>query len=113
MVELEAQPQQQPALEDARGQPGVPRLAADRTQQDRVVLADLAEHGVGQHLAGGEIALGPEVVAGLLDLHRRGRLEDLERLGGHLGTDAVATDHGHPEGVWCRQAWRSEVMAAG
>ena len=44
-------------------------LAADGAEQDRVVLADLVEHGVGQHLAGGEVALGAEVVAGRLELH--------------------------------------------
>ena len=72
VVELEAQPQQQPALEDARRQVRVARLAADRAEQDRVVAADLVEHGVGQHLAGGEVALGAEVVAGLLELHAGG-----------------------------------------
>ena len=71
MVELEAQPQQQPALEDAGRQVRVAGLAADRAEQDRVVLADLGEHGVGQHLAGGEVALGAEVVAGRLELHVR------------------------------------------
>ena len=71
MVELEPQPQQQPALEDAGRQAGVARLAADRPQQDRVVPADLVEHGVGQHLAGGEVALGAQVVAGRLDLDAR------------------------------------------
>jgi hypothetical protein len=60
------------------------------------VLADLAEHGLGQHLAGGEVALGAEVVAGLLELHAGGRgdLEHLEGLGGHLLPDAVAGDDG-------------------
>ena len=51
VVELKAQPQQQAAL----GMPGQVRvvgLAADGTEEDRVVLADLAEHGVRQHLAG-------------------------------------------------------------
>ena len=96
VVELEAQPQQQAALEDAGRQVRVAGLAADRAEQDRVVLADLGEHGVGQHLAGREVALGAEVVAGLLELHagRGRRLEDLERLGGHLRTDAVAGDDG-------------------
>ena len=92
MVELEPQPQQQPALEDAGGEAGVTRLAADGSEEDRVVLADLGEHGVGQHLAGREVALGPQVVAGRLDLDAvgRGHLEDLEGLGGDLGADPVA-----------------------
>ena len=78
-------------------------LAADRAEQDRVVLADLGEHRVGQHLAGGEVALGAEVVAGLLELHvgRGGHLEDLEGLGGHLRADAVAGDDGELDG--CRR----------
>ena len=97
MVELEPQSQQQAALEDARGEPGVTGLPSDRSEQDRVVSADLVEHRVGQYLPCGEVALGSEVVAGLLDLHRRGRLERLERLGGHLRPDAVAADHGHPD----------------
>ena len=94
MVELEAQPQQQAALEDAGRQVRVAGLAADRAEQDRVVLADLREHRVGQHLAGREVALRAEVVAGLLELDavRRGRLEHLERLGGDLGSDPVAGD---------------------
>ena len=41
MVELEAQPQQLPALEDAGPQVRVAGLAADRAEQDRVVAADL------------------------------------------------------------------------
>ena len=69
MVELEAQPQQQAALEDARRQVRVAGLAAHGAEEDRVVLADLVEHGVGQHLAGREVALGAEVVAGGLELH--------------------------------------------
>ena len=74
VVELEAELEQQAALEDARRQVRVVGLAADRSEQDGVVLADLAEHGVGQHLAGREVALGAEVVAGLLELHAvRGR----------------------------------------
>ena len=72
MVELEPQPQQQPALEDAGGEAGVTRLAADGSEEDRVVPADLGEHGVGQHLAGREVALGPQVVAGRLDLEPSG-----------------------------------------
>ena len=101
MVELEPQPQQQTALEDAGRQVRVVGLATDRAEQDRVVLPDLGEHGVGQHLTGGEVALRAEVVAGLLELHagRGGHLEDLERLGGHLRTDAVAADDGEAYGA--------------
>ena len=46
------------------------------------MATDLLEHGVRQHLAGGEVALGPEVVARGLELHPGGGylLEHLERL---------------------------------
>ena len=90
------------------GRFGSSGLAADRAEQDRVVLADLVEHGVGQHLAGREVALGAEVVAGLLELHagRRRRLEHLERLGGHLRADAVAGDDGELSSGGRRDAGR-------
>ena len=99
MVELEAQPEQQAALEDAGRQVRVAGLAADRAEQDRVVPADLVEHRVGEHLAGGEVALGAEVVAGRSrPSPGRGRgLEDLERLGGDLRADAVTGDYGERE----------------
>ena len=105
VVELEPQPQQQPALEDARGEVRVVRLPTDRTEQDGVVLPDLGEHGVRQHLTGREVALRAQVVAGLLelDLGRRRDLEHLQRLGGHLGTDAVAGDDREPEGCHGRR----------
>src|SRR5204863_42355 len=37
VVELEAEPEQQPALEDARGEPGISRPSPDRAEEDRVV----------------------------------------------------------------------------
>ena len=94
------------------GQPGSPGLPPTAPSRIASWLADLVEHGVGQHLAGGEVALGAEVVAGLLELHPAARrLEDLERLGGHLGPDAVAADHGHPDRAWsCERGVGSDVM---
>ena len=108
MVEGEPQLEQQPALEDARRQVRVARPAADGPQQDRVVLPDLGEHGVGQHLAGGEVALGAEVVAGLLERGVGHGLEDLEGLVGHLGSDAVAADDRDPVAgnLWGRHGRR-------
>ena len=55
VVELEPQPQQQAALEDARRH----RRVADRAEQDRVVLAQLVEHRVRQQLAGAVPAGAP------------------------------------------------------
>ena len=91
VVELEAQPQQQAPLEDARREPGVARLPADRAEQDRVVVADLGEHGVGEHLAGGEVALGAEVVVGRLGAGHD-LLQHLQRLVDDLRPDAVSRD---------------------
>ncbi len=55
-VELEPQPQQQPALQHARRH----LRGADRAEQDGVGLAQLGEHGVGQHLAGPQVVLAAE-----------------------------------------------------
>ncbi len=87
VVELEAQPQQQPALQDAAGH----RRVADRAEQDRVVLAQLGEHRLGQQLAGGVPAGGTEVVGRGLGA-RDDLVEDLQRLVDDLRPDAVAGD---------------------
>ena len=91
MIELEPQPQQQAALEHAAGHGRV----ADRAEQDRVVRPDLFEHRVGQRLPGAVAAPRAQVVVGLVeaDIGCRGA-QHLERLGRHLGADAVAADHG-------------------
>ena len=88
VVELEAQLEQQAALEDAAGHAGV----ADGAEQDRVVLAELVEHRVGQQLAGAVPARRTQVVRGGLDVGGD-RAQDLEALRHHLGTDAVSRDH--------------------
>ena len=99
VVEGEAQLEQQPALQDAGGHARV----ADRAEQDRVVALELGEHLVRQRLAGGVVAAGAEVVLGALHLHvlRQRGLQDLEGLGGDLDADAVAGDHGQPDGGGC------------
>ena len=51
-VELEAQLEEEAALEDAGRHVG----RADGAEQDRVVAAQLVEHGVGQDLAGAQVA---------------------------------------------------------
>ena len=73
MIQLEAQAQQQASLQHAAGH----RRIADRAEQDRVVLAQFGDHRVRQHLAGGVVAPGAQVVFGLLDA-RQNDVEDLD-----------------------------------
>jgi hypothetical protein len=88
VVELEAQPQQQTALQDARRDTGV----ADRAEEDRVVPPQLVEHRVGEQLTGALPPHRAEVVVG--GLHVGSDLpQDLQSLGHHLGTDPVSSDH--------------------
>ena len=87
VVELEPQPQEQAALQDAAGHRGV----ADRAEQDRVVLPQLGEHGLGKQLARGVPAGRAEVVRGGLGAGRDFE-QDLERLVDDLRADAVARD---------------------
>jgi hypothetical protein len=97
MVELEPEPQEQTALEDAARHARV----ADGAEQDRVVPADLRQHRIGQRLAGRVPAAGAEVVVRRLhggDAVDRGA-QDLEPLGHDLGTDAVTGDDGQADGL--------------
>jgi len=97
VVELEAQPQQEPPLEHTARHARV----TDGAEQDRVVPADLGQHAVGQRLAGRVPALGAEVVVGGLDggdAVDRGT-QHLQALGDDLGTDAVAADDGETDGL--------------
>ena len=57
LVELEAEPQQDPLLEHARGDVGM----ADRAQVEGVAAAELGQDRVGQDLAGLQVALAPQV----------------------------------------------------
>jgi hypothetical protein len=94
VVQFEPQLEQQAALQHAAGHAGV----ADRAEQDRVVPPDLLEHRVRQRLPGAVPASRAEVVAGLVDADPGGGgAQHLERLGGHLGADSVATDDGKPD----------------
>ena len=54
VVQLETQPQQEPALQDPRRDARV----ADGAEQDRVVPAQLLEDAVGQDLTGRVVAPG-------------------------------------------------------
>ena len=95
VVQFEPQPQQQPALQHAAGHARV----ADRAEQDRIMPAQFVEHGVGQNLAGGVPAPGPEVVTRLLDHDIGGRrAQHLKGLGHDFGAYPVAADHGEPDG---------------
>ncbi len=87
VVELEPDPQQQAALED----PGRHGRVADGAEQDRVVLAQFAEHRVRQQFAGAVPAGGPEVVFGGHHA-RHDAPQDLEAFGNHLWTDAITGD---------------------
>jgi hypothetical protein len=58
VVELEAQPQQQAALQNATGH----RRVADSAEQDPVVLLQFGEHRLRQQLSGGVPAGGAEIV---------------------------------------------------
>ncbi len=60
MVELEAQLQQQSALDVGAREARVAGHAADGAEQDGVVPLDRVEVVVGQHVAGVEVALGTE-----------------------------------------------------
>ncbi len=86
-VELEAEPQEQAALDDAGRHLG----SADRTEQDRVEAAELLERLVRQHLAGAEVVRAAQVVGHRVELDA-GRAHHLQRFGDHLGTDAVTGD---------------------
>ena len=78
-------------------------LGAERYLATGEVLPDSVLAEVKQHDA---ILLGAEVVAGGLELDvglRGHRFEHLECLGGDLGTDAVAGDHGELVGLHGRR----------
>src|SRR6185437_9250496 len=84
---------QQPALEHSARHARV----AHRAEQDRVVAAQLIEHGVGQRLARGVPAPGAQVVFGALDLDVEGSrdgVKDLKTFGHHFRADPVSGDDG-------------------
>jgi hypothetical protein len=98
VVEREAQLEQQPPLEDARGDLRV----ADRAEQDRLVPADRLEVRVRERLAGRVPAAGAEVEVGGAHRHvaaRERRVEGQQALLDDLGADAVACDHCQLDGA--------------
>src|SRR5262249_20317551 len=86
-VELEPEAQEQAPLEDARWDVG----RSDRTEEDGVEPADLAQDLVGKDFAGAQVTGSAQVVGDGL-VRDAGRVDDLEGLGHHLGADAVTTD---------------------
>jgi hypothetical protein len=100
LVELETELEEQALLEDARGDPRV----TDRPQEDRPLRPQQIEPACGDDLPGAQIAVAAPVEH--LDvvgdpLAPRDRGENLERLGGDLGTGAVPGNRGD------RQDWGS------
>ncbi len=115
VVELEAQLQQQPALDVRVLQPRVAGHSADGAEQDRVVRLDRVEVGVGERVAGLEEARGAQREAGLVeaDAAACGRgIQHLLRLGDHLGTDAVTGDDGQLHDTDMRARHRSPWLGA-
>jgi hypothetical protein len=88
MIELEPQPEQQPALQDAAGH----RRVTHRAEQDRVVLGQLGQHGLGEKLPGRVPARRAEVVGRRLGTGRDFP-EHLQRLGDDLRPDPVSGNH--------------------
>src|SRR6185437_1665642 len=82
VVQLKTHTQQQASLQYAAGN----RRVADRAEQDGVVLAQLGDHGVRQHLAGRVETPRTEVVLGLIH-PRQDHIENLERLRDDLGAN--------------------------
>ena len=94
-VEREAQAEQEATLESARRHRRVPHRRPDGAEENGVVAPQLFEHLVGQDRPVPQVAGGPQVEVGGLELDT-GRRHHLERLGADLGPDAVAADDRHP-----------------
>src|SRR4029077_4294132 len=82
-VELEAEPQDDPPLDDPAADA---RRRADRAEEQGVELADRLEVGVGEHLTVALVALPPEVEGGEV-VRDAGGGDRLERLRGDFGAD--------------------------
>ena len=92
VIEGEAQLQQQPALEDPARNAGI----TDRTEQDRVGLAELGQHAVGQRLTGPVPARSPQVVLDGLQLLARAIKHPTQHekaLSNYFRADAVACNY--------------------
>src|SRR5690606_1196258 len=83
--------QQQAAFQDSTGDRGV----AHRTEQNRVLLAELGQNRLRQELPSRMPASGSQVVSSDLGI-RDNLTEDLQGLGNHLRPDPVTGDHSEP-----------------
>ena len=70
--------------------------SANRTEVDRARFPELLEHGVGNDLAGPQVALGAQVIADKIE-RRVDRPENADALRNNLGTDAIARDNRDPK----------------
>ena len=100
LVQVEAHAEQDPPLHQARRGRHADRRVPHRAQQQGVQAPPLLEHLVGQDRPVLQVAVRAQVVVDALVAHAGG-VEHLDRLGHHLGADAVAADHADPVGhVW-------------
>ncbi len=95
LVELEANTEEEPLLQDARRH----LRMAHGSQVDCVEAAKLLQHGIRKDLAGLQVAVAAQVVRlGLVTKAGGGGsgLQDLQPLLNDLQADPVAGDHGYP-----------------
>ena len=94
LVEGEAEPEDDPPLDGPRRDNGVADGRAEGPLEDGVAGADALEIVVVEDVAVPGVAVGAEVEGDLLDRHAGGP-HDLEGIGDHGRTDAVAGDHAY------------------
>lgn len=89
VVQGETHLQQQPTLQDSRGNL---TWRADSAQQDSVVLANRVEVGIGEELAIAQVATRAQVILGGLDVVPH-RVEHLEGLCSNFWADSVSANN--------------------
>lgn len=107
VVEGEAELEEHPAFDKAAREARVGRVAADRTEEDRVVLTERFEVFVVEDAAGLEVVTGSEgvLVFDKLNLIEGERCaEHLTRFGRHLRPDSISGDDCEVERVCHRAA---------
>ena len=94
LLQLEAQPQQDALLEDARLDVGMP----DRAEQDGRELPQVIRRAVGQRLVGSHVAFAAEVELGVVELEAEllpGGVEHLDVFTGDFRACAIAANDGY------------------